>query len=552
MANNYTLPTMARLSCRPPSECMGVDMQEYATAQSMMADSCLKLGYAHTLGFYEVGDGGEAWYVISPRETENNTDILHCINYSAKLIVSGLITSKQVGCIADGSTDDAERIQKALDYKTPFVLINGDYFIGSTLYIYNDFDGSGSTIHIPSQNAFNAIERPEIHGLYYGNITVVDKSIFENVTLVSTTTDRKNMVPYYPVTQSPCLAFTDGSDFSVCRNVTAQYMQGHSIVVWGHDITGVRIEQCKCIDCGVGITVETRNDSTGITGSPNSWSVDNCYNDCNIGMSISSVYGASVSNTYSRSNGNSATQLNIQEVDKDSILVVEGCHFLHTMNDIDVGTSRALSIIGGTNGNNRIQMISCLIDYISSDNEFAILCNGGADNISFINCTLNGNLSCINTDCSISFINSIISYDKTNTTINMGTGQLTLLNNKIECGGYISVKNLSAISNIIEGQIIFGFQGADAHGVVFSNDLNMTGNFNYGASNPSNIVKLANKLTGNFTSIINNFTLLGNYVNESELPSNSPYNLAIVSSTHKIYACYGSNWYDANGNLVVR
>ena len=61
--------------------CREVEVQEYATAQEMMASTCLKLGYAHTLGFYEVGDGGAAYYTVVAQATgdaPNGTDVLEC------------------------------------------------------------------------------------------------------------------------------------------------------------------------------------------------------------------------------------------------------------------------------------------------------------------------------------------------------------------------------------------------------------------------------------------------------------------------------------------
>ena len=58
--------------------CLAVDVQEYATAQDMMQSTCLKLGYAHTLGFYEVGDGGAAYYTVGDSGTPNGMDVLRC------------------------------------------------------------------------------------------------------------------------------------------------------------------------------------------------------------------------------------------------------------------------------------------------------------------------------------------------------------------------------------------------------------------------------------------------------------------------------------------
>lgn len=92
-----------------PDACLGVDVQEYATAQAMMKDPCLKLGYAHTLGFYEVGDGGEAYYTVVAAPTgdaPNGMDVLQCRRYVAELIIEQTVRPEQFGAHGDGNSDD--------------------------------------------------------------------------------------------------------------------------------------------------------------------------------------------------------------------------------------------------------------------------------------------------------------------------------------------------------------------------------------------------------------------------------------------------------------
>lgn len=57
--------------------CVAVDVQEYATAQDMVQSTCLKLGYAHTLGKDTAGDGGSAYYRIDSATAEG---ALPCAN----------------------------------------------------------------------------------------------------------------------------------------------------------------------------------------------------------------------------------------------------------------------------------------------------------------------------------------------------------------------------------------------------------------------------------------------------------------------------------------
>lgn len=76
---------------KPKGLCKEVYVQEYATAQDMMESTCIKVGYAHTLGFYEVGDGGAAYYTIGGEGEPNGMDVLECRKgYVAELINDGL------------------------------------------------------------------------------------------------------------------------------------------------------------------------------------------------------------------------------------------------------------------------------------------------------------------------------------------------------------------------------------------------------------------------------------------------------------------------------
>lgn len=101
--------------------CLAVDVQEYATAQDMMQSTCLKLGYAHTLGFYEVGDGGEAYYTVvaSPTGDEpNGMDVLQCWKYVAELIPEKFIIPEQFGAKGDATFDNSEIMQRIVDLIT--------------------------------------------------------------------------------------------------------------------------------------------------------------------------------------------------------------------------------------------------------------------------------------------------------------------------------------------------------------------------------------------------------------------------------------------------
>ena len=136
--------------------CLAVDVQEYATAQDMMQSTCLKLGYAHTLGFYEVGDGGAAYYTIvaSPRGDEpNGMDVLQCRKYVAELVPGKIVTPEQYGAKGDGSTDNLEQLSRCLNAKAShFVIFKAEsvYNVSDAIDCYVSdvtIDMNGAELH---------------------------------------------------------------------------------------------------------------------------------------------------------------------------------------------------------------------------------------------------------------------------------------------------------------------------------------------------------------------------------------------------------------------
>lgn len=106
----------------------------YDTVEDMVEDASLKPGYVQTLGFYEPGDGGAAWYhvVESPTGDEpNGMDVLQCRKYVAELMAGEWVTPEQFGAKGDGIVDDSESLQRALNHVN--VELNGNYLIKKSL-----------------------------------------------------------------------------------------------------------------------------------------------------------------------------------------------------------------------------------------------------------------------------------------------------------------------------------------------------------------------------------------------------------------------------------
>ncbi len=113
----------------------------YETVKDLKQDGGLKAGnFARTLGFYEVGDGGGAEYVIAnakPQETSGSIILsngLYCT-----LINAQSVNYKMFGAVGDGQNDDGLQIKEAHDYANrldiPVINTHGEFWIKQTKLI---------------------------------------------------------------------------------------------------------------------------------------------------------------------------------------------------------------------------------------------------------------------------------------------------------------------------------------------------------------------------------------------------------------------------------
>lgn len=115
---------------KPEYLCNKVDMQEFETAQDMVESNCLKVGYAHTLGFYEVGDGGEAYYRVVANPTgdkPNGMDVLQGRRRVCELMIFGTMNTKAIGC--KSGKIDSKIINRLLN--ADCVIFNGESYVVS-------------------------------------------------------------------------------------------------------------------------------------------------------------------------------------------------------------------------------------------------------------------------------------------------------------------------------------------------------------------------------------------------------------------------------------
>ena len=113
----------------------------YHNVSMMRQDRTLMPGMvAHTLGYYELNDGGGAVYIIRSKK-ENDVDdggstIVLDNGNVAELIVDGAVRAEIFGAHGDGVSDDSDALQKMLDYGGNIVLNkNKKYAFSTTLKI---------------------------------------------------------------------------------------------------------------------------------------------------------------------------------------------------------------------------------------------------------------------------------------------------------------------------------------------------------------------------------------------------------------------------------
>lgn len=140
-----------------------INIRTFQNVESMKQANNLKAGaLVKTQGFYQSGDGGGADYVIVGDIGEDEVDEASIIALQkglyAKLLVQDYVNVKQFGAKGNGTADDTEALQKAINFcknnnnVSVLLLKEGNYKTTDTLNIYLDkfaIKGKGNTNIIP-------------------------------------------------------------------------------------------------------------------------------------------------------------------------------------------------------------------------------------------------------------------------------------------------------------------------------------------------------------------------------------------------------------------
>ena len=141
-----------------------------------------------TLGYYSLNDGGGALYKIKSTLPTSYYETLN--NLYAELILNEEMNVLQFGAIGDGTTDDTQKIQNALNTKKKIIIPKTDYsyLITEHLFVYNDIvfksyikmyntDGSRNTACIIVNNYQNDKQLNIINPLIDGNRDITQSYI---------------------------------------------------------------------------------------------------------------------------------------------------------------------------------------------------------------------------------------------------------------------------------------------------------------------------------------------------------------------------------------
>ena len=129
-------------------------------AEMLSATNLIAGSFAKTQGYYEIGDGGGAEYVIVSEEPSDSIyETLNSGLYAKMIINNRTIYTKQTGAKGDGTTDDTTKIQSILTliknvYPDKFtIIVNGLHFVQPSLELRGTADNRITNVTIKGSDA---------------------------------------------------------------------------------------------------------------------------------------------------------------------------------------------------------------------------------------------------------------------------------------------------------------------------------------------------------------------------------------------------------------
>lgn len=153
------------------ADVMNSNFQVYDTVQSMIQDETIQPGMlAVTSGFYKLGDGGGATYVIEAGDHKRLADGGSIIelteeHYYAHLVKPQSVNYRMFGAVGDGVHDDGVQIKLAHQYantnQIPVVNLSGEFWIKATneIVVQTNVSWGQTVFHI--DESWNSSSEPK-------------------------------------------------------------------------------------------------------------------------------------------------------------------------------------------------------------------------------------------------------------------------------------------------------------------------------------------------------------------------------------------------------
>ena len=219
--------------------------------------SCVNISngeFVKTYGFYSINDGGSALYKIRLKTENDNIDEATIIeltdeNIIAELIINNSLNVKQFGAKGDGTTDDTEAIQKAIDLLRVYPRADKDYselYFPNGEYIITDtllFDHSRWLKLYGKATIKGNIAKPLIK---FDNAMFID---FNDLLVINQNTS----------VDSCCLYFVD----SYVLAFNSAYFKGGDIVVYLSNGNDINFNNSSIMNGRIGFYTKSGANNTG-------------------------------------------------------------------------------------------------------------------------------------------------------------------------------------------------------------------------------------------------------------------------------------------------
>lgn len=240
-------------------------------------------GYAQTLGYHSLNDGGAALYYIDTTGTADEASIIAIGDtLKAHLCEKGEINPIQFGAYGDGTHDDADALNACFLYgfinHFPVHLLSKTYGVASTLVIYGGQDDThgGSQIYGDSRGLpkFKVLDTltdviqldtydnaQKAHEIFLSDFSIAGQNLATNgINFVGSSVDS-----------------------SILKNIYIRDMLGDGIKQTSSDVYLNTFDKIRCDNCVNGMNL--------IDGNNTSNNIVNCYMvNCQNGYKIKGVY----------------------------------------------------------------------------------------------------------------------------------------------------------------------------------------------------------------------------------------------------------------------